>query len=85
MKSLARGAICAAAIRPPAATMTNITYISQNTGVRTISPGVRLTLDCGRLRRLRPTAMSDFGLRRNSDASRTHTPWPMPKVRNACW
>jgi hypothetical protein len=28
------------AIRPPAATITNIRYMTQNTGLRIISPGV---------------------------------------------
>ena len=32
LKSLAIGASCAVAIRPPAPTSTNITYITQNTG-----------------------------------------------------
>ena len=40
LKSLAIGASCAVAIRPPAAIITNIRYITQNTGVVTICPGV---------------------------------------------
>jgi hypothetical protein len=33
------GASCAVGIRPPAATETNITYITQNTGIFSISTG----------------------------------------------
>ena len=39
-KSRAIGASCAVAINPPAPTSTNITYITQKTGLRTISHGV---------------------------------------------
>ena len=38
-KSLAIGASCAVAIRPPAATMTKMRYMTQNTGRRAISEG----------------------------------------------
>ena len=38
-KSEAIGAICAVAIRPLAETITNITYISQNTGLWSTSAG----------------------------------------------
>ncbi len=40
LKSLAMGASCATAIRPPVATMTNIRYITQNMPVRNASCGV---------------------------------------------
>ena len=40
LKSLAIGASCAVAIRPPAPTSTNIRYITQKIGVFSISPGV---------------------------------------------
>ena len=39
LKSLAMGASCAVAIRPPAAIMMNMTYITQKTGVLSISSG----------------------------------------------
>ena len=84
-KSWAIGAICAAAIRPPAATITNIAYITQNTGVRTVSLGVRSTLLWGRLWRLRCTGAALLGLRRNTERNTTTAPWIRPKVRNALW
>ena len=40
LKSLAIGASCATAIRPPVPTMTNIAYMTQNTGVLRTSAGV---------------------------------------------
>ncbi len=40
LKSLAIGPSCAVAIRPPAAIMTNIAYMTQKIGVRTISDGL---------------------------------------------
>src|ERR1700712_2579912 len=46
-KSWAIGPICAAAIRPPAATITNVAYITQKTGLRTASRGERSNWDWG--------------------------------------
>jgi hypothetical protein len=40
LKSAAIGANWATAISPPAPTMTNIAYITQNTGVLSTSPGL---------------------------------------------
>ncbi|GAC1681248.1 MAG: hypothetical protein NVS9B2_31050 [Steroidobacteraceae bacterium] len=40
LKSLAMGASCATAIRPPVATITNIAYMVQNMKVRTASVGL---------------------------------------------
>ena len=39
LKSFAIGASCATAMRPPAATITNMRYMTQNTGSRMISIG----------------------------------------------
>ena len=53
LKSFAIGASCAVAINPPAPTRTNITYITQNTGVLSTSIGrncrrvCRTLEDCG--------------------------------------
>ena len=49
LKSFAIGAICAAAIRPPAATITNTRYITQKIGLRSTCGGVKSILVCGRL------------------------------------
>ena len=57
------GAICAAAIRPPEATITKIAYMTQKTGVRTTSRGVRSTLVWGRRRLLRWIGTATDGLR----------------------
>jgi len=46
---LAIGAICAAVIRPPAATITNTRYITQKIGLRSTCGGVKSILVCGRL------------------------------------
>ena len=49
LKSCAIGAIWAAAIRPPAATITNTRYITQKIGLRSTCGGVKSILVCGRL------------------------------------
>ncbi len=40
LKSWAMGPSCAVAIRPPAATIVNIAYMTQNTGLRRTSDGL---------------------------------------------
>ena len=49
LKSCAIGAICAAVISPPAATITNTGYITQKIGLRSTCGGVKSILVCGRL------------------------------------
>ena len=84
-KSWAMGAICAAAIRPPEATITKIAYMTQKTGVRTTSRGVRSTLVWGRRRLLRWIGTATDGLRNRNDSRTTMAPWPRPKYRKASW
>ncbi|GJE46724.1 hypothetical protein AEGHOMDF_5931 [Methylobacterium soli] len=85
LKSWAIGPIWAAAIRPPAATITNMAYITQKTGVRTASRGERSNWAWGRRRVLRCTGDVAEGLRRKKDSRITTPPWISPKVRKAVW
>ena len=86
LKSFAIGASCATAISPPAATRTNITYMTQNTGSRTISSGWYCRVVCG-IRGLgffaACFAMPGLTTRRGSTSasatSITTIPWPKPK------
>src|SRR3569833_2047487 len=83
LKSLAIGASCAVAIRPPAATSTNIRYMPQNTGLRAISLGVYSRRLCWTVVEA-AVFLSDSGAAFKASASRnTITPWPMPKYKKA--
>ena len=65
-------------IRPPEATMTNIAYITQKTGVRIASRGLRSTFVWGRRRLLRWIGAAETGLRSRKARARTIAPWPIP-------
>jgi len=90
-KSLAIGASCATAINPPAATSTNITYMTQNTGRVRICIGVKSTRVCciaGEVDGVdtffrRALLRTCRGSVSNNEAIRTMMPWPRPKYRNA--
>ena len=83
LKSWAIGAIWAAVIRPPAATITNTRYITQKIGLRSTCGGVKSILVCGRLSCFFFAGIACDGLRRKNARMKTITPWPMPKVKNA--
>ena len=81
LKSLAIGASCAVAIRPPAPTSTNIRYITQKIGVlqhldgrvvraRIAARGVEAGTCAGRGRAQQP-----------AQAAKTTTPWPRPNQK----
>ena len=78
----------AVTISPPKATRAIIRYMSQNRPVLSISPGVRLTADCGT--RVFPPARSRpagvqlaAGAVMNWAATRTTTAWTAPHTMNA--
>ena len=81
MKSRAIGAICAAAIRPPEATITNTRYITQKIGLRSTCGGVKSILVCGRLSCFFFAGMATDGGRRKKETMKTISPWPIPNVK----
>ena len=80
LKSLAIGASCAVAIRPPAPTRTNMTYITQNTGERSISTGRKSRRACCSLSLTTDTAAVMRRVSANSKLMiNTTMPCPRPK------
>src|ERR1041384_2867686 len=79
-KSLAIGASCAVAMRPPAPTRTNITYMIQNTGVLRTSIGANWRRACGIAAPALGTSLA-IGATRKSDSKTTMIPWPRHKKR----
>jgi hypothetical protein len=83
LKSLAIGASWAMAMRPPAPTMTNITYMTQKTGVLSTSPGVKSRRVCW-IAEVAGTATSPAcGARSSSATTTTTSPCPRPNQRKA--
>ena len=79
-KSLAMGASCAVAIKPPAAIMTNIAYITQNAGVATFAA------DCDRRRMAVAAVAPDVlgqglrGLPQQPAERKHHQPLAQPEI-----
>ena len=84
-KSFAIGVNCAVAMSPPAAVITNITNITQNAGVCSISRGV-----CSRVRIAtelfagvkRVDAKAASGALRNQPTRKTTAPCAIPNLKN---
>ena len=84
-KSFAIGVNCAVAMRPPAAVITNITNITQNVGVPSISRGVYsrvriVTEPFAGVKRV--DAKAALGALRNQLTRKTTAPCAMPNLKN---
>ena len=71
---LTAGAICAAVIRPPAATITKTRYIIQKIGLRSVCGGVKSIFVCGRFSCFFWAGNTCVGLRRKNASTNTTTP-----------
>ena len=65
--------------------MTNTRYITQKIGVRSTCGGVKSILVCGRLSCFFFGGIDSRGGRMKKASTNTIRPWPMPKMKNACW
>ena len=87
LKSLAIGPSCAVAISPPAATMTNMKYMTQKTGLRSTSIGRKLMRVWGTAGAVDSVAAffrsaalrTCLGSVNSSEMTNTMIPCPMPK------
>ncbi|MGY3460122.1 hypothetical protein ACVWW5_005572 [Bradyrhizobium sp. LM3.4] len=64
--------------------MTKTRYITQKIGARSTCGGVKSILVCGRLSCLFFGGIEIRGGWMKKASTKTITPWPMPKVKNAC-